>query len=60
MSCKQVAPLRSAQEMYDSVMQSPHRNYFLSITGVFLGAIFLVGLCFGRVSKRKHSDIKNR
>jgi len=55
-----VAPLDSVQELYQSVMKSPHRNYMLSTGMMFLGAIFLFGLCFGRVSKRLNNEIKNR
>eukprot|EP00090_Calanus_glacialis_P000340 TRINITY_DN10209_c0_g1_i1.p1 TRINITY_DN10209_c0_g1~~TRINITY_DN10209_c0_g1_i1.p1 ORF type:complete len:1124 (-),score=372.79 TRINITY_DN10209_c0_g1_i1:391-3762(-) len=55
-----VAPLDSVQELYQSVMKSPHRNYMLSTGMMFLGAIFVFGLCFGRVTKRLNSEIKNR
>jgi len=55
-----VAPLESVQELYQNVMKSPHRNYMLSAGMMFIGAIFVFGLCFGRVTKRLHSEIKNR
>jgi len=55
-----VAPLESVQELYASVMKSPHRSYLLSTGMMFVGAIFVFGLCFGRVTKRLNSEIKNR
>jgi len=55
-----VAPLESVQDLYHSVMKSPHRNYMLSTGMMFIGAIFVFGLCFGRVTKRLNSEIKNR
>jgi len=55
-----VAPLESVQELYQNVMKSPHRNYMLSTGMMFLGAIFVFGLCFGRVTKRLNNEIKNR
>jgi len=55
-----VAPLESAQELYENVMKSPHRNYLLSTGVLFLTVIFVFGLCFGRVTKRLNSEIKNR
>eukprot|EP00092_Neocalanus_flemingeri_P071922 GFUD01088424.1.p1 GENE.GFUD01088424.1~~GFUD01088424.1.p1 ORF type:complete len:1134 (-),score=335.63 GFUD01088424.1:2263-5664(-) len=55
-----VAPLESAQELIQSVMKSPHRNYLVSTGMMFLGMVFVFGLCFGRVTKRLRNEIKNR
>jgi len=55
-----VNPLETAQALIQSVMKSPHRNYLLSTGMMFLGVIFVFGLCFGRVTKRLQSEIKNR
>jgi len=55
-----VRPLHTAQELYRSIMESHHRNYFLSFGFLFLGIIFMLGLCFGRVTHRLRNEIKNR
>merc|ERR1712127_912878 len=36
-----VAPMESAAELYNSVMESQHRNTFLSVGFMFLGFIFV-------------------
>ena len=56
----QAAPLESAQALYDSVMKSPHRNTLLSFLLLFIGIIFMFGLCFGRVTKRLRTELKNK
>jgi len=56
----QVNPIQSAQALYESVMESPHRNSLVSSMFIFIGVIFTFGLCFGRVSHRLNSEIKNR
>ena len=56
----QVAPIDSAQALYDSVLKSPHRNFLLSFVSFFIGVIFMFGLCFGRVTKRLRSELKNK
>jgi len=55
-----VAPLASAAELYGAVMESQHRNYFLSGGLLFIGLIFIFGLCFGRVTHRLRGEMKNR
>jgi len=55
-----VAPLETAAELYRSVMESHHRNYFLSFGFFFLCIIFGFGLCFGRVTNRLNGEMKNR
>ena len=54
------APMESIQAMYDSVMKSPHRNTLLSFVAFFIGVIFMFGLCFGRVTKRLRTELKNK
>jgi hypothetical protein len=56
----QVAPVDSALALYQNVMDSPHRNYFLTSGMIFILVIFFFGLCFGRVTKRVRSELKNR
>jgi len=55
-----VAPLETAAELYKSVMESHHRNYFLSFGFFFLCIIFGFGLCFGRVTRRLNGEMKRR
>ena len=50
----------SALALYQHVMESPHRNYFLSGGMVFILVVFVFGLCFGRVTKRVRRELKNR
>jgi hypothetical protein len=56
----QVAPVDSALALYQNVMDSPHRNYFLTSGMIFILVVFFFGLCFGRVTKRVRSELKNR
>ena len=56
----QVAPLDSAQALYESVLKSPHRNWLLSFISFFIGIIFMFGICFGRVTKRLRTELKNK
>jgi len=53
-------PMEQAAELYASVMESPHRNYIVSFLLTVLFLIFAAGLCFGRITKRVHSQLKNR
>jgi hypothetical protein len=46
--------------LYQNVMDSPHRNYFLTSGMIFILVVFFFGLCFGRVTKRVRSELKNR
>merc|ERR1712029_268491 len=55
-----IAPLESAKALYESVMMSPHRNYLLSFLMFFIGVIFFFGICFGRVTKRLRTELKNK
>jgi len=55
-----IAPLESAKALYESVMKSPHRNYLLSFLSFFIGVIFFFGICFGRVTKRLRTELKNK
>ena len=56
----QTAPMESAQALIDSVMKSPHKNVLLSFLSFAIGVIFMFGLCFGRVTKRLRTEIKNK
>ena len=56
----QVAPIDSALALYDSVLKSPHKNYLLSFVSFFIGVIFMFGICFGRVTKRLRTELKNK
>lgn len=56
----QVAPVDGALALYQTVMDSPHRNYFLTGGMVFILVVFFFGLCFGRVTKRVRQELKNR
>jgi Golgi apparatus protein 1 len=55
-----VAPVESALALYQQVMDSPHRNYFLTAGMFFILIVFVFGLCFGRVTKRVRQELKNR
>jgi len=55
-----VAPIDSAQALYDSVLKSPHKNFLLSFVSFFIGVIFMFGICFGRVTKRLRTELKNK
>ena len=52
--------MESAQALIDSVMKSPHKNVLLSFLSFAIGVIFMFGLCFGRVTKRLRTEIKNK
>ena len=56
----QVHPMEQALELYNSVMESPHRNYIVSSLFLLLSIIFVFGLCFGRITNRMRNEIKNR
>ena len=52
--------MESAQALIDSVMKSPHKNILLSFLSFAIGVVFMFGLCFGRVTKRLRTEIKNK
>lgn len=56
----QVAPqAESFSDLYDTVVTSPARRYFMIVMFTFVGFIFIIGLFFGRAT-RKHIALKNR
>jgi Golgi apparatus protein 1 len=55
-----VAPPETIGEIYDSVMQSPNKSYFLAVTFTLIGVIFIVGITCGRVTKRVRAEMKNK
>jgi len=56
----EVAPLESVQDLFYQVANSKQRSNILLMVGCFIAAIFLIGLFFGRVTKKLRSEIKNR
>ena len=56
----QAAPIESAQALIESVMKSPHKNFLLSFLSFAVGVVFMFGLCFGRVTKRLRTELKNK
>ncbi|KAK7475018.1 hypothetical protein BaRGS_00033765 [Batillaria attramentaria] len=56
----QVAPPESFGEIYESIVQSPAKNYFVAILFTVVGVIFIVGLTCGRVTKRVRAELKNK
>ena len=55
-----LVPLRSLEDLYSTLEQSPHRSYFLLVLCVLVAGLFLCGLLCGRVSHRAHREMKNR
>ncbi|CAM1322898.1 Uncharacterised protein r2_g3138 [Pycnogonum litorale] len=55
-----VAPVDTLNDLYDQVTNSPSKNYFFSIIMVVIGGMFIVGLLFGRVTKRVAAVSKNK
>ena len=58
--CLQVAPPESFGEIYDSIVSSPSKNYFMAILFTVIGIIFIVGISCGRVTKRVRAEVKNK
>lgn len=58
----QVAPqAESLSDLYETVVASPSRKYFMMLIMSFVGFIFFVGLLFGRVIvPRRHIALKNK
>lgn len=58
----QVAPqAESLSDLYETVVASPSRKYFMGLILTFVGFIFFVGLLFGRVIvPRRHIALKNK
>lgn len=55
-----VAPPDTFADLYDSLIGSPARNYFLGIILAVIMCIFIGGLCCGRVTKRVSAATKNK
>lgn len=53
-----VAPAENINDIYDEVMSSPARNYFLSVFVFSVLIIFIGGLCCGRFAKRIRRENK--
>ncbi|KAH7727487.1 Cysteine rich repeat family protein [Aphelenchoides avenae] len=47
-------------EVYEAITSHPQRNSILTWLGLALLFILLMGCCCGRISKRTHSELKNR
>lgn len=61
-NAEKVAPqAESLSDLYEQVVASPSRKYFMILLFTFVGFIFLVGLLFGRVFvPRRHIALKNK
>jgi len=55
-----IAPVETLAEIGDSILSSPHRNYFAVVLFGCLAFIFTFGLLCGRVTKRLHRQVKDR
>ncbi|CRK92078.1 CLUMA_CG005670, isoform A [Clunio marinus] len=54
-------PAESLSDLYESVVTSPSRKYFMMLMLSFIGFIFFVGLIFGRIIvPRRHIALKNK
>ncbi|KAK7114849.1 Golgi apparatus protein 1-like [Littorina saxatilis] len=53
----QVAPPESFGEIYDSIVTSPAKHYFLAVLFTVIGIIFIVGISCGRVTKRVRAEL---
>jgi len=56
----QAHPVAQALELYSAVMESPDRHVFLTVFATMVIIIFVLGLCFGRVTKRVKAELKDR
>lgn len=56
----QIAPVETLGEIYDQVVVSPARNYFIAVLFTAVGIIFIVGISCGRVTKRVTAELKNK
>uniref|UniRef100_A0A672FR76 Golgi apparatus protein 1 n=1 Tax=Salarias fasciatus TaxID=181472 RepID=A0A672FR76_SALFA len=55
-----VAPAEGFSDLAMQVMSSPSKNYILTMMGVGVGLLFLMGLLCGRVTKRVTQELKDR
>lgn len=60
LACPQVAPAEGFSDLAVQVMTSPSKNYILTVIGVGVALLFLMGLLCGRVTKRVTQELKNR
>lgn len=58
-SC-QVAPAEGFSDLAMQVMTSPSKNYILTVIGVGVALLFLMGLLCGRITKRVTQELKDR
>ncbi|CAD5216477.1 unnamed protein product [Bursaphelenchus xylophilus] len=47
-------------EAYSVIANHPQRTSILTVTGVVLLVLLLIGCCCGRLTKRQYSELKNR
>ncbi|TMS33552.1 hypothetical protein L596_001281 [Steinernema carpocapsae] len=50
----------SWQEMYSIIANHPQRTSLLTYIGLVILALFVLGCCLGRCTKRTHYELKNR
>jgi len=56
-----VPPAESLSDLYETVVASPSRKYFMLLLMSFIGFIFFIGLIFGRVIvPKRHIALKNK
>lgn len=55
-----IVPINGIQDLWIHVSNSPQKNYLLLLIFVVFSAIFIFGLCCGRVTRRLRRDLKDR
>ena len=54
----EVVPIHDLRDLYAHLYNSPNRGYIALVILGIIGAIFTVGILFGRVSKRQRREMK--
>ena len=54
----EVVPISDLRDLYAHLYNSPNRSYIALVILGIVGAIFTVGILFGRVSKRQRREMK--
>lgn len=58
MSYVQETDMGSLKDVYDQLATSPARNYFVTVFTCVVLAIFVIGMCCGRITKRIRLEMK--
>lgn len=55
-----MAPAEGFSDLAAQVMTSPSKNYILTVIGGAVALLFLLGLLFGRFTRRVTQEFKDR